>query len=83
MQYMYIYMASCKIPLNFIWISASSQSEGVSTETKYKITTYIKVYREKINIVCLVQSTWLYFFKVRRGARKNRGYNKGYDKAKK
>ena len=43
MQYMYIYMAFCKIPLNFIWISASSQAEGVSTETKYKIATFLKV----------------------------------------
>ena len=40
---MYIYMAFCKIPFNFIWISAFSQSEGVNTETKYKITTDIKV----------------------------------------
>ena len=35
MQYMHMYMAFCKIPLNFIWISASSESKGVSTETEY------------------------------------------------
>ena len=75
MQYMYIYMAFCKIPLNFIWMSASSQSEGVSTETKYKITTLYKSKSKQIitdNKYCLSSSEYMTaFFKVRRGAKKN------------
>ena len=31
----------------------------------------------------IVQCTWLYSFYVRRGARMNRGYDQGYDIAKK
>ena len=67
-----------------------SQTESVSTEAKYKITTYnknkceqIQKFMSTINIFCLVQNTLLYFVKVRRGARKNGCYDKVYDIGKK